>query len=173
MWPLAEIDFKSLQHVKHYIGKLDKEEDTLVLTVCCNFSETTRTHCSSSSFLPVENVEKGFSRFFGSVEPTVEEMRLCVSILKPKENKKSGSSSPRPLTSGSGPLCRVRKLKDTLVAVQQLEKKMSNMRTWLSSVESELAKPVVYSVCHSDEIKKQLEEQQVGSFLRSPDQLAI
>lgn len=70
------------------------------------------------------------------------------------------------MTPGSGSLCRVRKLKDTLVAVQQLDKKMSNLRTWLSSIEGELAKPVVYSVCHSDEIKKQLEEQQVGSFLQ-------
>lgn len=57
---------------------------------------------------------------------------------------------------------RVRKLKDTLVTVQQLDKKMSNLGTWLSSIEAELAKPVVYSVCHSDEIKTQLAEQQVG-----------
>uniref|UniRef100_A0A8C7YY31 Spectrin repeat containing, nuclear envelope 2b n=1 Tax=Oryzias sinensis TaxID=183150 RepID=A0A8C7YY31_9TELE len=37
---------------------------------------------------------------------------------------------------------------------------MSNLRTWLSRIEAELAKPVVYSVCHSDEIQRKLEEQQ-------------
>lgn len=60
------------------------------------------------------------------------------------------------------PLYRVRKLKETLVTVQQLDKNMSNLRTWLSRIEAELAKPVVYSVCHSDEIQRKLAEQQVG-----------
>uniref|UniRef100_A0A4W5QYH4 Spectrin repeat containing, nuclear envelope 2b n=1 Tax=Hucho hucho TaxID=62062 RepID=A0A4W5QYH4_9TELE len=54
----------------------------------------------------------------------------------------------------------VRKLKETLVTVQQLDKNMSNLRTWLSRIEAELAKPVVYSVCHSDEIQRKLAEQQ-------------
>ncbi len=57
---------------------------------------------------------------------------------------------------------RVRKLKETLVTVQQLDKNMSNLRTWLSRIEAELAKPVVYSVCHSDEIQRKLAEQQVS-----------
>nr|XP_054598032.1 nesprin-2 isoform X2 [Nothobranchius furzeri] len=55
---------------------------------------------------------------------------------------------------------RVRKLKETLVTVQQLDKNMSNLRTWLSRIEAELAKPVVYSVCHSNEIQKKLAEHQ-------------
>uniref|UniRef100_A0A8D2ZNC9 Spectrin repeat containing, nuclear envelope 2b n=1 Tax=Scophthalmus maximus TaxID=52904 RepID=A0A8D2ZNC9_SCOMX len=55
---------------------------------------------------------------------------------------------------------RVRKLKETLVTVQQLDKNMSNLRTWLSRIEAELAKPVVYSVCHGDEIQRKLAEQQ-------------
>uniref|UniRef100_A0A673AAZ1 Spectrin repeat containing, nuclear envelope 2b n=1 Tax=Sphaeramia orbicularis TaxID=375764 RepID=A0A673AAZ1_9TELE len=55
---------------------------------------------------------------------------------------------------------RVRKLKETLVTVQQLDKNMSNLRTWLSRIEAELAKPVVYNVCHSDEIQRKLAEQQ-------------
>ncbi|XP_075304834.1 nesprin-2-like isoform X3 [Odontesthes bonariensis] len=55
---------------------------------------------------------------------------------------------------------RVSKLKETLVTVQQLDKNMSNLRTWLSRIEAELAKPVVYNVCHSDEIQKKLAEQQ-------------
>lgn len=57
----------------------------------------------------------------------------------------------------------MRKLKETLVTVQQLDKNMSNLRTWLSRIEAELAKPVVYSVCHSDEIQRKLAEQQVGT----------
>uniref|UniRef100_A0A3Q1HP50 Spectrin repeat containing, nuclear envelope 2b n=1 Tax=Acanthochromis polyacanthus TaxID=80966 RepID=A0A3Q1HP50_9TELE len=52
------------------------------------------------------------------------------------------------------------KLKETLVTVQQLDKNMSNLRTWLSRIEAELAKPVVYNVCHSDEIQRKLAEQQ-------------
>uniref|UniRef100_A0A3B5AFF4 Uncharacterized protein n=1 Tax=Stegastes partitus TaxID=144197 RepID=A0A3B5AFF4_9TELE len=53
-------------------------------------------------------------------------------------------------------------LKETLVTVQQLDKNMSNLRTWLSRIEAELAKPLVYDVCHSDEIQRKLAEQQVG-----------
>lgn len=56
----------------------------------------------------------------------------------------------------------MRKLKETLVTVQQLDKNMSNLRTWLSRIEAELAKPVVYNVCHSDEIQRKLAEQQVS-----------
>ncbi|XP_073690696.1 nesprin-2-like [Garra rufa] len=55
---------------------------------------------------------------------------------------------------------RVRKLKETLVTVQQLDKNMSNLRTWLSRVEGELAKPIIYSVCHNDEIQRKLAEHQ-------------
>uniref|UniRef100_A0A665X7Q1 Spectrin repeat containing, nuclear envelope 2b n=1 Tax=Echeneis naucrates TaxID=173247 RepID=A0A665X7Q1_ECHNA len=43
---------------------------------------------------------------------------------------------------------------------QQLDKNMSNLRTWLSRIEAELARPVVYNVCHSDEIQRKLAEQQ-------------
>lgn len=64
-------------------------------------------------------------------------------------------------------LCRVKKLKETLVTVQQLDKNMSNLRTWLSRVEAELAEPVVYRVCHADEIQRKLTEQQVESQLPS------
>uniref|UniRef100_A0A8B9LTW3 KASH domain-containing protein n=1 Tax=Astyanax mexicanus TaxID=7994 RepID=A0A8B9LTW3_ASTMX len=52
------------------------------------------------------------------------------------------------------------KLKETMVTVQQLDKNMSNLRTWLSRTEAELAKPVHYSVCHGDEIQRRLAEQQ-------------
>nr|XP_043904166.1 nesprin-2-like [Solea senegalensis] len=55
---------------------------------------------------------------------------------------------------------RVRKLKQTLVTVQQLDKNMSRLRTWLSRVEAELATPLVYDVCHGDEIHRKLVEQQ-------------
>lgn len=58
-------------------------------------------------------------------------------------------------------LRRVRKLKETLATVQQLDKNMSNLRTWLSRVEAELARPVAYEVCHADEIQRKLSEQQV------------
>nr|XP_040016362.1 nesprin-2 isoform X2 [Gasterosteus aculeatus aculeatus] len=56
---------------------------------------------------------------------------------------------------------RVKKLKETLVAVQQLDKNMSNLRSWLSRIEAELSRPITYSVCHLQEIQRRLEEQQV------------
>uniref|UniRef100_A0A672KHM5 Uncharacterized protein n=1 Tax=Sinocyclocheilus grahami TaxID=75366 RepID=A0A672KHM5_SINGR len=62
---------------------------------------------------------------------------------------------------GASSVCEVRKLKETLVTVQQLDKNMSNLRTWLSRVEGKLAKPIIYSVCHSDEIQRKLAEHQV------------
>ncbi|CAJ1078355.1 LOW QUALITY PROTEIN: nesprin-2 [Xyrichtys novacula] len=55
---------------------------------------------------------------------------------------------------------RVKKLKDTLVTVQQLDKNMSNLRSWLSRIEAELSRPITYSVCHHQEIQKRLAEQQ-------------
>uniref|UniRef100_M3XJB3 Spectrin repeat containing, nuclear envelope 2b n=1 Tax=Latimeria chalumnae TaxID=7897 RepID=M3XJB3_LATCH len=55
---------------------------------------------------------------------------------------------------------RVKKLKDTLVIVQQLDKSMSNLRTWLARIESELSKPVIYDICDNQEIQKKLAEQQ-------------
>jgi len=56
----------------------------------------------------------------------------------------------------------VKKLKETLVAVQQLDKNMGSLRIWLAHMESELAKPIVYDSCNSEEIQKKLSEQQVG-----------
>ncbi|XP_041070172.1 nesprin-2-like [Carcharodon carcharias] len=55
---------------------------------------------------------------------------------------------------------RVKKLKGTLCSVQLLDREMSNLRTWLSRIESELSKPVVYNICDDQEIEKKLAEQQ-------------
>ncbi|XDV42021.1 hypothetical protein PO909_010774 [Leuciscus waleckii] len=55
---------------------------------------------------------------------------------------------------------RVKKLTETLLTVQQLDKNMNNLRSWLTRIEAELAKPIHYSICHSDEIQKRLAEQQ-------------
>lgn len=57
----------------------------------------------------------------------------------------------------------MKKLKETLVTVQQLDKNMSNLRSWLCRIEAELSRPITYSVCHHQEIKKRLAEQQVSS----------
>uniref|UniRef100_A0A672MFN1 Uncharacterized protein n=1 Tax=Sinocyclocheilus grahami TaxID=75366 RepID=A0A672MFN1_SINGR len=57
---------------------------------------------------------------------------------------------------------RVKKLTETLVTVQQLDKNMNNLRSWLTGIEAELAKPIHYSICHRDEIQKRLTEQQVN-----------
>ncbi|XP_062833321.1 nesprin-1 isoform X16 [Anolis carolinensis] len=55
---------------------------------------------------------------------------------------------------------RMKKLKETLVAVQQLDKNMSILKSWLAHIESELSKPIVYETCDSEEIQRKLNEQQ-------------
>ncbi|XP_009693818.1 PREDICTED: nesprin-2-like, partial [Cariama cristata] len=55
---------------------------------------------------------------------------------------------------------RVKKLKETFAFIQLLDKNMSNLRTWLAQIESELSKPVVYDICDDQEIQKRLAEQQ-------------
>uniref|UniRef100_A0A3Q1J6U1 KASH domain-containing protein n=1 Tax=Anabas testudineus TaxID=64144 RepID=A0A3Q1J6U1_ANATE len=57
-------------------------------------------------------------------------------------------------------VCVVKKLKETLATVQQLDKNMSNLRSWLSRIEAELSRPITYSICHHQEIQKRLAEQQ-------------
>uniref|UniRef100_A0A8C4XU42 Spectrin repeat containing nuclear envelope protein 2 n=1 Tax=Falco tinnunculus TaxID=100819 RepID=A0A8C4XU42_FALTI len=52
------------------------------------------------------------------------------------------------------------KLKETFAFIQLLDKNMSNLRTWLARIESELSKPVVYDICDDQEIQKRLAEQQ-------------
>lgn len=45
--------------------------------------------------------------------------------------------------------------------MQQLDKNMSSLRSWLAHIESELSKPIVYETCDSEEIQRKLNEQQV------------
>ncbi|OWK09859.1 hypothetical protein Celaphus_00006083 [Cervus elaphus hippelaphus] len=63
-------------------------------------------------------------------------------------------------TSSASGCMWVKKLKETFAFIQQLDKNMSNLRTWLARIESELSKPVVYDVCDDQEIQKRLAEQQ-------------
>ncbi|XP_041710587.2 nesprin-1 isoform X1 [Coregonus clupeaformis] len=55
---------------------------------------------------------------------------------------------------------RVKKLRETLVAVQQLDKNMSSLRSWLTHIETELSRPIVYDTCDSQEIQRKLDLQQ-------------
>ncbi|XP_061677289.1 nesprin-2-like [Syngnathoides biaculeatus] len=55
---------------------------------------------------------------------------------------------------------RVRKLKETLVTVQQLDNNMKELRRWLARVDAQLAQPLIYHVCHADDIHNKLEGQQ-------------
>uniref|UniRef100_A0A671Q6F1 Nesprin-1-like n=1 Tax=Sinocyclocheilus anshuiensis TaxID=1608454 RepID=A0A671Q6F1_9TELE len=55
---------------------------------------------------------------------------------------------------------RVKKLRETLVAVQQLDKNMSSLRSWLAHIETELSRPIVYETCDSHEIQSKLNQQQ-------------
>ncbi|XP_028970453.2 nesprin-1 isoform X2 [Esox lucius] len=55
---------------------------------------------------------------------------------------------------------RVKKLKETLVAVQQLEKNMSSQRSWLAHIETELSRPIIYDTCDAQEIQRKLNQQQ-------------
>lgn len=48
------------------------------------------------------------------------------------------------------------------MAVRQLEKKMSSLRSWLAHIEMELSRPIVYDTCDEKEIEKKLNQQQVS-----------
>ncbi|XP_077395403.1 nesprin-2-like isoform X2 [Festucalex cinctus] len=79
---------------------------------------------------------------------------------------------------------RVGKLKETLAAVQQLDERMSELRVWLAGAEARLAQPLVFHLCHADDIQRKLHWQQeaqsdiddhaatVASVLSLCDQLA-
>lgn len=64
-------------------------------------------------------------------------------------------------------LCRVKKLRETLVAVQQLDKNMSSLRSWLAHIETELSKPIAYDSCDFHDIQRKLDLQQVTSVQHS------
>ncbi|XP_028460256.1 nesprin-1 isoform X2 [Perca flavescens] len=55
---------------------------------------------------------------------------------------------------------RVKKLRETLVAVQQLDKNMSSLRSWLAHIETDLSRPIVYETCDDLEIQRKLNQQQ-------------
>ncbi|XP_059374492.1 nesprin-1-like isoform X2 [Carassius carassius] len=55
---------------------------------------------------------------------------------------------------------RVKKLRETLVAVQQLDKNMNSLRSWLGHIETELSRPIVYDTCDHQEIQRKLDLQQ-------------
>ncbi|XP_068610253.1 nesprin-1 [Brachionichthys hirsutus] len=57
-------------------------------------------------------------------------------------------------------IARVKKLRETLVAVQQLDKNMSSLRSWLAHIETELSRPIVYDTCDDQEIQRKLSQQQ-------------
>lgn len=62
---------------------------------------------------------------------------------------------------------RVKKLKDTLTAVQQLEQDMSNLREWLSRVERELNTPLTYETCHMLEIETKQKFHEVSLMIEA------
>ncbi|XP_078263147.1 nesprin-2 [Rhinoraja longicauda] len=55
---------------------------------------------------------------------------------------------------------RVKRLQQTLSSVQSLGGEMNGLRSWLAHMESELSKPLVYSICDDQEIERKLAEQQ-------------
>ncbi len=66
----------------------------------------------------------------------------------------------------AGNICsfRVKKLRGTLVAVQQLDKNMNSLRSWLGHIETELSRPIVYDTCDYQEIQRKLDLQQVPTL---------
>lgn len=70
------------------------------------------------------------------------------------------------------PSARVKKLRETLVAMQQLDKNMSSLRSWLAHIETELSRPIVYDACDDKEIQKKLSQQQAsGGCAASPPEI--
>lgn len=68
---------------------------------------------------------------------------------------------------------RVKKLRETLVAVQQLDKNMSSLRSWLSHIETELSRPIVYETCNDQEIQRKLNQQQACNRTQKLSQPSI
>lgn len=64
----------------------------------------------------------------------------------------------------------MKKLRETLVAVQQLDKNMSSLRSWLAHIETELSRPLVYDTCDAQEIQRKLNQQQVGGTRVTPEE---
>ena len=61
------------------------------------------------------------------------------------------------------PSCaRLKKLQETLVAVQQLESNMSALRRWLAYIEHELSSPIVFHHPDMPEIQAKLQRHQVN-----------
>ncbi|XP_023011209.2 nesprin-1 isoform X7 [Maylandia zebra] len=71
-----------------------------------------------------------------------------------------GCTSEEDLLDCDCDVSRVKKLRETLVAVQQLDKNMSSLRSWLAHIETELSKPIVYTTCDDQEIQRKLNQQQ-------------
>ena len=59
---------------------------------------------------------------------------------------------------------RTKKLKETLVALHQLENSMINLKTWLGAVEYNLSSPLQYENSDFSEIQKKINEQQVAKY---------
>lgn len=55
------------------------------------------------------------------------------------------------------------------MAVQQLDKNMSSLRSWLAHIETDLSRPIVYETCDDLEIQRKLNQQQAcGQHTNSP-----
>lgn len=46
--------------------------------------------------------------------------------------------------------------------MQQLDKNMSSLRSWLAHIETELSRPIVYDSCDDKEIQRKLNQQQAS-----------
>lgn len=58
-----------------------------------------------------------------------------------------------------------------MVAVQQLDKNMSSLRSWLAHIETELSKPIAYDSCDFHDIQRKLDLQQVCGVQHSSAQV--
>ncbi|XP_055362111.1 nesprin-1 isoform X16 [Betta splendens] len=81
-------------------------------------------------------------------------------VLDLGSDNMAGCSSEEDLPDCDCDVNRVKKLKETLVAVQQLDKNMSSLRSWLAHIETELSRPIVYDTCDDQEIQRKLNQQQ-------------
>uniref|UniRef100_A0A3P9KLK4 KASH domain-containing protein n=1 Tax=Oryzias latipes TaxID=8090 RepID=A0A3P9KLK4_ORYLA len=81
-------------------------------------------------------------------------------VLDSGTDKMAGCSSEEDLPDCDCDVNRVKKLRETLVAVQQLDKNMSSLRSWLSYIEAELSRPIAYEACDYQEIARKLNQQQ-------------
>ncbi|XP_061667964.1 nesprin-1 isoform X8 [Syngnathoides biaculeatus] len=116
----------------------------------------------------IEKLRKDYQEEIGVAEENKQQLQLMGQRLARSSQESKAADIQHKLNKVSERwthlldliAARVKKLRETLVAVQQLEKNMSSLRLWLAHIETELSRPIVYDTCDEQEVHRKLNQQQ-------------